>query len=79
MKIYTVEGSTGEYEDRRTWSVKAFKSKKKADELCYKLNKAADKRGDNKKIQEYLKEAGDPYASVDYGGTNYYVYDLELE
>ena len=42
MKIYIVEGSTGEYSDRHNWLVKAFLDKEKADSLCKELQEAAD-------------------------------------
>ena len=42
MKIYIVEGSTGEYSDKYNWLVKAFSDREKADLLCKELQEAAD-------------------------------------
>jgi hypothetical protein len=37
MKIYVVQGSTGEYSDHKEWLVCAFKDEKKAQELVVQL------------------------------------------
>lgn len=41
--IYIVEGNTGDWEDSYSWNVKGFFNQAKADELCQKLNKIAEK------------------------------------
>ena len=51
--IYLVIGETGDYSDYMTWTVKAFTTKKLADDYCEQLNQAKHKR-----IKEGLKLDG---------------------
>jgi hypothetical protein len=65
MIIYVVFGTTGEYSDRREWTVKAFSEEKKAK----KLVKDATRRAN-----EF-----DSDMQTDYTGTRYYYEQVEFE
>lgn len=86
-KIWIVSGCTGEYSDRTEWAVVAFRdeatAKATAEELT-QLAKAAqvesavdpwewEKTDSGKKLKE-----ADSYASIDYTGTDYTAFELEL-
>ena len=90
MKIYMVQGSAGEYEDYRTWLVKAFVSEKSAQDYSQKC--AAEFR----RIETEAKEKGtffydweyekynispniyDPKMDMGYSGAQYDVVECEL-
>jgi 16S rRNA C967 or C1407 C5-methylase (RsmB/RsmF family) len=100
MKVYIVQGRCGDYEVRE-WLVKAFLSKRKAEEwreLCQKKtdelaewftnesNKIYD--DDSKTIalyNKFKKKAAkamkdlDPNYETEFGVTNYFVSDIELD
>lgn len=84
MTIYIVEGSTGEYSDRREWSVKAFRSQEKAEAyvtLCEAWLREHRVNDDNFGIDRYElmgKNPHDPNMQIDYTGTRYYYYEVEL-
>lgn len=84
MKIYIVEGSTGEYADRQNWLVKAYSSRDKADAHAQSAEKWINDYG----VSEWRKQKYDanrdlnpydPNMSVDYTGTSYYVIELDLD
>ncbi len=83
MKIYIVEGSTGEYSDRSEWVVCAFRSKEKAEELASKATlRAKELQGENWRYQS-TEDRGinefDLEMNMDYTGTDYYVIETELK
>jgi hypothetical protein len=79
MKIYIVEGSTGEYSDRQDWIVCAYQSKEKAEEHADK----AEHRAKEMLPKRYSNFEGqnefDPHMRMDYTGTEYYVIETELK
>ena len=84
MIIYIVTGSTGEYDDRYEWNVKAFSSKEKADDLCGELNKLTEGASklsykERDELAEAVQESLDPKCSIDYTGTYYNIEELEVD
>ena len=81
MKIYIVNGTTGEYSDRNDWVVCAYKDKALADAhvhdamLRAKEIEKSDYRHDN----DRNKNEFDPNMRIDYTGTEYYVVETELK
>lgn len=81
MRIYVVQGRTGEYGDKCEWNVKAFRTREQAMEFANNANKRAEeifkssesKYGPYKGINEF-----DPFMVIDYTGTGYYYFELEL-
>jgi hypothetical protein len=78
--IYLVVGSTGEYDDYRTWTVKAFKNKEKAEEF----KKACQDISDNYSKQSYFdlinpESELDSNFTMDYNGVEYYVETVSFE
>lgn len=86
MKIYIVEGQTGEYADSRNWPVKAFNSQRQAKNFTAKLNARAKALGVSERfdwskrdvVLPQMKEL-DPSVSIDYTGVSYNFYELDLE
>lgn len=86
MKVWIVEGSTGEYEDRREWIVKAFVSKEHAMSLRTKLESVLKEEELHREnmglnyddIPDKLLQL-DPHASVDYTGASYSLYSIDVE
>jgi hypothetical protein len=80
--IYVVTGSTGEYSDRREWTVFAFMDEKKALDFADECEKEADRLNDERggdfglggKTSKY-----DPFIQMDYTGTVYFVEQVELK
>lgn len=87
MKIYVVQGSTGEYSDNREWLVKAFVNEKRAADLVQKASERAREvfamRDDNDWYTyprpERFNNEHDPNMQVDYTGTNYGILEVELD
>ncbi len=85
MKIYLVEGETGEYDDRHSWISKAFKSKESADKFAshLDLNITRDSmNGEWYDLRNEIEAKGkliDPSFHCDYTGTSYCVIEMELE
>lgn len=92
MKVWIVEGSTGEYEDRQQWIVKAFASEEQAEALQARLNQArlnnilkenqlhyynVTERDDYRIPNELLDL--DQNAEVDYTGASYSLYSIDVE
>ena len=89
MKIYIVEGSTGEYSDHCEWIVCAFADKTKAEELVLKATERAKKifaemESDLQSVWyggdrsgKYVNEF-DPGMNMGYTGTYYTYYETEL-
>ena len=87
MKVYIVEGQTGEYSDYRNWPVKAFQDEQKAKAFTETLNAKAQALGiattgchwaESQKIVPQMQEL-DPGVSIDYTGVSYSFYELDLE
>lgn len=92
MKIYIVQGSTGEYDDAIDWPVCAYESETKAIERIERLNNLlkklklhyknqsdldSDERG--KRIEIFHDHAdGDKLISCYYIGSDYNYYEVEL-
>ncbi len=85
-KIWIVEGRTGEYSDRTDWQVCAFRDEAKAKELAIELKKLASATlvateniwdWEDSEIGKVWKEK-DPQAALDYTGTDYTAYELDL-
>jgi len=76
--VYIVEGSTGEYSDFCSWIVKGFLDREKAETFALECQKEAN-------TIEYSSKFGEPKHSldknfrIDYNGTTYRVFSLELE
>lgn len=87
-KIYIIQGSTGEHEDRTDWLVKAFTSKEKAEEVRNLLLSKLDECGLSggyisnlssckdsvKKMQEY-----DENFLLDYTGSYYSIVTVDCD
>jgi hypothetical protein len=82
MKIYLVEGHTGEYEDYRSWIAKAFKRKSSAVAFKKKLDAICEAFGDvtiqNYPDLEELLRKVDTHGSVDYTGVTYDIVPLSV-
>jgi len=87
MKIYVVQGSTGEYSDHREWLVKAFKSQEKAQDFVSFLDSKLLELGlkyesvythEDMEKEEKMMEF-DPQFQFDYTGTMYSILEVELE
>jgi hypothetical protein len=83
---HIVRGSTGEYSDYRFWEVSAFSDKARADALCATLNAWCKESGVNHHPQGIpaddrynLTCPYDPNFEVDYTGTMYEVWSIEVE
>jgi hypothetical protein len=88
MKIYVVEGCTGEYDDYCNWPVKAFREEDNAKAFEAALNNKAKELGISTKGTSWDKKGQaivaemqklDARVSVDYTGVQYSFYELELE
>lgn len=81
MKIYVVEGSTGEYSDHREWLVKAFVNEECAQDFVERVGREYRRleqecEGDRWNIGD---NSLDPYMQTDYTGTNYRYFEVELD
>lgn len=89
--VYVVRGSTGEYSDRSTWSVRAFLHElmakdyvlfldKKYNEAisCYSNSSWHFDRKKLKDIEEKMLKFDEQFM-VDYTGTHYWYEQVELE
>jgi hypothetical protein len=95
LTIYVVEGSTGEYSDRNDWPVRAFRTEEAAKAEVTRLSELArvyeqkkdetpdfwDIQYDTAKHAAFKAAIGidDPHFSMDYTGTRYAFYAVELE
>lgn len=85
--IYVVFGTTGEYSDRSEWPVRAFRTEAQAQELIEKASAAAREvflKYESGELHRWDIDDGDfnPYDSkmqIDYTGTTYYIYKVELD
>lgn len=81
MKIYIVEGNTGEYDDYRCWPVHAYadetKAKEHADNAQNWLTDYGPERWRKERWDVAPKNPYDPNMYVDYTGTKYSVYSIE--
>lgn len=84
-KVYVVEGSTGEYSDRTEWPVIAYESEDRAKQ--HVLNASAEARKILNERQEIgwhetagkgLKNRFDPGMRMDYTGTFYSYYEVDV-
>lgn len=81
MKIYLVQGTTGEYSDRTDWVVCAYRSKQKAEDHASKaMHRAMElfKSGWRSYNSEEVNEF-DPGMRIDYTGTEYTTFEVELK
>jgi uncharacterized protein YfeS len=83
MEIYIVEGRTGEYSDFRKWIVCAYLDKNKAEERA----KNAGERAKELELEDFRYKKYDEDApfnefdegmDMDYTGTEYIVYPIEV-
>jgi len=88
MKIYVIQGSTGEYSDHMEWPVCAFKDEQKAKDFVVQLTKEAQELfAASKHYLEYeyydSAEVGlppnDPDFNCYYGRFNYVYFEAELK
>jgi len=88
MKIYIVFGECGEYEDFTSWVVRAFKSKKKAEEFILKAKKEINVLYEKTKhmtnspnifSKPRPRTECDPAPHFDYTGTGYRYEETELD
>lgn len=81
MKIYLVEGSTGEYSDASDWIVCAYKSKEKAEEHAGNAERRAKELADTRESRYHVHAGSnefDLHMRMDYTGTWYHVIEVEL-
>lgn len=84
MKIYIVFGQTGEYSDRKEWTVRAYKDKKRAKVLIELATKEAlnlHKEAEHNRLmgEPLPNNKYDPFFKTDYTGTTYFYQEVELE
>jgi len=82
MRIYVVQGSTGQYDDHCEWLVKAFKSKDKAKEFVAQANEHAENLKSNRESEYSFSDEAhpmDPNYITDYTGSSYTFHPVELE
>jgi hypothetical protein len=82
MKIYLVEGQTGEYDEYSSWIAKAFKRKSSAVAFKKKLDAICETFGDVT-IQNYpdldeLLRKVDTHGRTDYTGVTYDIVPLSV-
>lgn len=81
-KIFVVEGTTGEYSDRSEWPVMAYVDEEKAKEHVVNAERRAKELEATRRDYFDNVEKGanefDPEMIMDYTGTSYYYYDVEL-
>lgn len=82
MKIYIVEGTCGEYDDRQFWTVGAYLSEETA---IVRKNLAANRAKEMYNIHGKYFSTGtnnineyDPEMRTDYTGTDYNVYPISI-
>lgn len=86
-EVFVVVGSTGEYDDQRSWNVQAFASREHAQRLCNFLNLTLGNYGcdygseDLSNRDECLKILTflDSLASISYTGSRYYVISIPFK
>ena len=92
MKIYIVEGQTGEYSDHRRWNVCAYMNEQSARDKVMRLEEnarlAIQKWGEDavkglwfgdESIGKEIREfIGDPHFQSDYTGTQYHITTVDL-
>ena len=81
MKIYILQGNTGQYDDYCEWSVRAYNDEASAQHDCDALNFIGEVKDSRNwdlcnAVEEALKPF-DPSVSVD-GYVHYSVYELDL-
>lgn len=80
MEIYVVVGTTGEYSDRREWAVKAFSNEDRAKDFVLEATKIAKELFVSKKrYSDDMESPLDPEIQMDYTGTDYFYYTVNLE
>lgn len=82
MKIWIVEGTTGEYSDRDDWAVVAYKSKKKAEDHVRNAMLRAKEIEESRESRYHAAEGVnqfDPKMRMDYTGTEYYTVECDLK
>lgn len=80
--VYVIQGTTGEYSDRNDWLVCAYHSREKAEEHTRKaMLRAKEIRGVGQfsyNVPQGVNEF-DPNMQMDYTGTEYTVYEVEIQ
>lgn len=85
--IYLVEGSTGEYSDRRDWIARAFHSQAEAEAEVARLHTLMEQIGvnggeymdwDEREKRAEVMRKHDRGFDLDYTGTRYHVVETEL-
>ena len=86
--IWVVMGGTGEYSDRREWPVRAYKDKAVTEREVTRLTEEAKalmarvgydySAEQSKAVDEHGEKVGDPGFLMDYTGTSYFYYEVEL-
>ena len=81
-KIYVVEGTTGEYSDSMDWPVMAYRDEEAAKAHVVRATERAKEievsRADRYNVPEGANEH-DPHMLMDYTGTHYNYYAVELK
>lgn len=83
MKIWIVEGTSGEYSDQDQWIVCAYRSKERAEDVAANATRRADEIQKNRKRYEPIPDGAnefDPKMRMGgYTGTEYYTVECELK
>ena len=81
IKIWIVEGTTGEYSDRSDWVVCAYQSEQKAEEhvrnAMLRAKEIQSTRPSRYDVVKGINEF-DPKMQMDYTGTEYYTVECDL-
>ncbi len=81
IQVYVIMGSVGEYSNYQSWTVGAYQDKARANEHArLALDEAAkiQKERPNRHSKPTRPNPYDPYMSLDYTGTDYYVVAVDL-
>lgn len=87
-KIWVVMGTTGEYSDRNDWPVVAFPDKARAEARIVACTQEANKRFSESQVPDESNDWSsyntdnnvlDPNMKMDYTGTSYFHYEVEIE
>lgn len=80
--IYVVEGSTGEYSDSRGWVVAAFWKEEDAQQRVIDAERRANELKGADDYWDVLDYEGknefDPAMQIDYTGTHYFYFPVEV-
>jgi hypothetical protein len=84
VKVYIVQGSCGEYSDRREWSIKVYADQKRAEQHVLNAEKWSQEwyvtRPDYfERDLEKPESPYDPFFQHDYTGTRYWLDEVDAE